>query len=104
MRCGRNLLTTMIFAAAIILIGTRDSMAQQHAPDPTMLLNLDLFAAQGNAANQPGTSDSMLSQIRALRAMGYLNGPSVTTSQPAALPAPPPAPAPLPESQTGIME
>ncbi len=103
MRCGRNLLTTMVFAAAIILIGTRDSMAQQHAPDPTMLLNLDLFASSGNSGAQPG-SDSMLSQIQALRAMGYLNGSGAAGPQPAGLPAPPPAPAPPSGIQGGIME
>jgi hypothetical protein len=103
MRCGRNLLKTMVFAAAIILIGSRDSMAQLHAPDPAMLLNLDLFASRGNSGDQPG-SDSMLSQIQALRAMGYLNGRGGAGSQPAALPAPPPAPAPVPETPNEIME
>lgn len=93
----------MVFAAAIILVGTRDSMAQQHAPDPTMLLNLDLFAARGGSQTQPGGGDSMLSQIRALRAMGYLNSSGATAPRPAVLPAPRPAP-PLPESQNEIME
>ena len=103
MRCGRNLLKTMVFAAAIFLAGTRDSMAQQHPPDPTMLLNLDLFAARGNSEVQPAGGDSMLSQIRALQAMGYLNGAGPAGSQPAGLPAPPTAP-PLPESQNEILE
>lgn len=73
---GRNLLTTMLLAATIILISSRVSEAQDQTPTPRMLLNLDLFAAQpgGRQRGQAtGDGDSMLEQLRALRAMGYLS-------------------------------
>ena len=79
------------------------SEAYDHAPDPTMLLNLDLFA--GGNQGPSGTNTSMLEQIQTLRAMGYLNGsdwpgpPPMYTNPP-----PPPAyiqpPPPPPPSDT----
>jgi len=75
MTSGRNLLTTILLAATILFIGSRAGEAQDNTPPLRMLLNLDLFAARGPA--QPGGSsdgnDSMLDQVRALRAMGYLS-------------------------------
>ena len=76
---GPSLITTMMFTAAIIIIGTRAVEAQEQTPNPRMLLNLDLFAAHsgGNkAVNNPApsaTDDSMLEQLQTLRAMGYLS-------------------------------
>ncbi len=75
---GRNLITTMSLAAAIVLLGARAPGAQEQPPDPRMLLNLDLFASPsgGNPAGPaaPGGAGSMLDQIRTLTAMGYLGG------------------------------
>ena len=73
---GRNLTTTMLLAASIILIGSRGSEAQDQTPSPRMLLNLDLFTAQtdgGQPSQNSGGGDSMLEQLRSLRAMGYLS-------------------------------
>jgi hypothetical protein len=93
---GPNLLTTMSLAAAIILLGTRVLGAQERAPDPRMLLDLDLFTppANGNPALGHGNGASMLDQIRALRAMGYLGGHGPSAPLPAnpAMAAPPPPP------------
>jgi hypothetical protein len=73
---GRNLITTMLLAATIIFISSRASDAQDQSPSPRMLLNLDLFTAPPGdkppgPPNAAGTST--LEQLRALRAMGYLN-------------------------------
>jgi hypothetical protein len=73
---GRNLITTILLAATILLISSRTSEAQDQTPSPRMLLNLDLFTAQPGG-QQPGQSTSgggsTLEQLRALRAMGYLS-------------------------------
>jgi hypothetical protein len=97
MLSSRNLLGTMFFAAAITLLGVRASWAQEGAPDPRMLLNLDLFASASNqTAPADGASYSMLDQIQTLRAMGYLNGRPMPAPQPAQM-APPPPPPPPPQ-------
>jgi hypothetical protein len=71
---GRNLITTMILAATIILFSSRASEAQDQTPTPQMLLNLDLFTPQAGSHQQgQRDDDSMLEQLRALRAMGYLS-------------------------------
>ena len=82
----------MVLTAAIFPFGARVSWAYDHAPDPTMLLNLDLFAA-GGSQGPGGTNTSMLEQIQTLRAMGYLNGSDEPPPQPVYNnpPAPPPA-------------
>lgn len=60
--------------AALLAFGPRSVQGQESPPDITMLLNLDLFASRDHATdtqdNQGG--DSMVEQIRALNAMGYL--------------------------------
>jgi hypothetical protein len=95
MTSGRNLLTTILLAATILFISSRACEAQDNTPPPRMLLNLDLFTSY--AANQPGTpsdgDDSMLDQVRALRAMGYLSpdGPLPEVEDRADQPPPPPA-------------
>jgi hypothetical protein len=84
MPSGRNLITTMSLAAAIIVLGVRASGAQERAPDPRMLLNLDLFTAPANGdSTGHGGGSSMLEQIRALRAMGYLSGHGAAAPLPA---------------------
>ena len=87
----------MVLAAAIVPFGVRESWAQSHAPDPRMLLDLDLFAPNPNAESGP-EQDSMLERIRTLRAMGYLNRDVSMPQQPAVIdqPAPPPQAAPPP--------
>jgi hypothetical protein len=78
---GCNLIATMLLAAAIILVGSGASEAQDETPTPQMLLNLDLFTPQSGNHPQGQAGDSMLQQLRALRAMGYLSqdGPSPDT-------------------------
>jgi hypothetical protein len=75
MTSGRNLLTTILLAATILFIGRSACCAQDDTPPPRMLLNLDLFTPHG--PSQPGApaddNDSMLEQVRTLRAMGYLS-------------------------------
>jgi len=80
METGRSWIMTILLAGAFILGGSSLSRAEEPTPDPMMLLNLDLFAAPaGNDRNRPAgqnaapDADSMLDQIRALRAMGYLS-------------------------------
>jgi hypothetical protein len=92
----------MLLAATIIVVSSRASDAQDKTPSPRMLLNLDLYAPQtGSEAPGPGTAgdDSMLQQLRALRAMGYLSpeGPlpdEDESDQPAS-----PSPQPVNKSQ-----
>ncbi len=73
---GRNLTTTILLAVTILLISSRASQAQDQTPPPRMLLNLDLFTAPPDG-KKPGPAaegnESTLQQLRALRAMGYLN-------------------------------
>ncbi len=89
MECSRNLFTVMVLAAAIFPYGVRVSWAQNHAPDPGMLRDLDLFATN-NSATGPG-QNSMVDQIRTLRAMGCLNRGVSLPRQPAVIkPLPPP--------------
>jgi hypothetical protein len=76
MTSGRKVIATMLLAATIILISSRASEAQDQTPSPRMLLNLDLFTAQADdhpKGQATGGGDSMLEQLRALRAMGYLS-------------------------------
>lgn len=90
---GRNLITTMSLAAAIVVFGARAPGAQEQPPDPRMLLNLDLFTpASGDsaAAAAQGGAGSMLDQIRTLAAMGYLNGHGQGGPWPVEAGAPPP--------------
>jgi hypothetical protein len=74
---GRNLATTILLAATLLLVGSRASEAQDDTPPPRMLLNLDLFTAPSAGSNPPGTNpdrgDSTIEQLRALSAMGYLS-------------------------------
>lgn len=71
-----KLITTMSLAAAMVVLGARAPGAQEQPPDPTMLLNLDLFASPSDSAGPAahGGAGSMLDQIRTLSAMGYLGG------------------------------
>jgi hypothetical protein len=103
--------------AAIVLIGTMvvcgetgRTSAQDAPPDLRMLMNMELFEPRHNdpkSAAAPAASpsdDSMLEQIRALDAMGYLgnhkgggSGPPVESTQASpqsAASAPPEAPQP----------
>ena len=75
---ARKLAMFTFAAATILLFGDGRSHAQSDTPDPSMLLNLDLFRkpeTRGTSwQGSDGDADSMVEQIRALRAMGYLNG------------------------------
>jgi hypothetical protein len=98
MRCGRKLLCATVMAAAIFPFGVRASSAQSHAPDPRMLLDLDLFAP-ANGEGGP-SQNSMLDQIRTLRAMGYLNNNVALPEQPAMINQPPPPSPPIAPEDT----
>jgi hypothetical protein len=89
---GRNLITMMSLAAAIVVLGARASGAQERAPDPRMLLDLDLFTPTPTNNLMPGHGGgSMLDQIRTLNAMGYLGGHGPVAPLPAnPVMAPPP--------------
>lgn len=89
MRCGRKLLGAMVLAAAIFPLGVRASWAHDGAPDPRMLLNLDLFS---RGADTDSGNGSMLEQIRTLQAMGYLGGANPPAPQPVYSSPPPPPP------------
>jgi hypothetical protein len=73
---GRNLITTILLTATILLISSRVSQAQDQTPPPRMLLNLDLFTAPPDS-KKPGQAadgnESTLQQLRTLRSMGYLS-------------------------------
>jgi hypothetical protein len=79
MRTGRSLAVIALAAAALVM-GSNKTGAQEQPPstppDLRMLLNLDLFRPQpadaGNGAPEQRSNASMLDQIRALKAMGYL--------------------------------
>lgn len=79
MRTGRSL-AVIALAAAALVVGSNKAGAQEQPsptpPDLRMLLNLDLFKPQpsdaGNGAPEQRSNASMLDQIRALKAMGYL--------------------------------
>ena len=87
MRRGRKLAMLALSATAMVLLGGARSYAQSDAPDPSMLLNLDLFTKSQSAmtpSQEDGGGESMWEQIRALRAMGYLD------AAPSQTPGPPP--------------
>jgi hypothetical protein len=118
MKRRRNAIAIMLIASMLVGCGTRQAAAQEAQeapPDLKMLMNLDLFeshqagatgtpAPDASAPAQPG-DDSMLDQIRALDAMGYLGkhpGQSGNGTPKAAESAPAPeaeAPAPAPAGQ-----
>jgi hypothetical protein len=70
---GRKL-TTIALVVSIVSLAAKSVRAQPgNQPEVRMLLNLDLFTPQTNAAAN-GDDDSTLHEIQALRAMGYLSG------------------------------
>ncbi len=81
MKLRPKVIAIMIITTTLIFVETRRASAQDAPPDLRMLMNLDLFASPSNdpkgasAMNvAPGSDESMLDQIRALSAMGYLGG------------------------------
>lgn len=88
--------------ASLLLVGKgHRTAAGEPAPDLRMLLNLDLYGAPPSGASSNGSTtgdaaapSSMLDQIRALSAMGYLG--KAKRGAPPAVPAsdenPPPSP------------
>jgi hypothetical protein len=82
---GRNLVAIGLLTGALILPGTRGVQAQESPPNLRMLLNLDLFKPppkDAPGAQGKGSNDSMLDQIRALNAMGYLGTAQSDSGQP----------------------
>jgi len=89
---GRNVITLMLLATALVFPAVGGAAAQEPPPNLRMLLNLDLFTSQPHESKgtpAPGNGDSMVDQIRALNAMGYLrsnqNNPDASSSQNAAV-------------------
>src|SRR5579863_5070052 len=77
MKLRRKAVAIMLLTVTLLIVETRDTAAQDAPPNLHMLMNLDLFASRssdnkGTAAAAPPANDSMLEQIRALNAMGYL--------------------------------
>lgn len=71
------MLASATLATVLILSAISRGFAQA-PPDPQMLLNLDLFAAPGGGSDTSEQSDgrpeSLVEQIRTLRALGFLGG------------------------------
>lgn len=88
MKSGPSLASTMLLA---LLISSAAPARAQNEPPPdlNMLLNLDLFKPNPNAAAQNGGDGSMLEQIQTLSTLGYL-GPNGSAPNSYAPPAPPP--------------
>ena len=82
MKLRLKVVAVMILTATLVFVETHDTAAQDDPPDFRMLMNLDLFAPRpGDVPAAPEikdapapADDSMLDQIRALSAMGYLGG------------------------------
>lgn len=78
MKLRRKMISIMLFASTLLSIEIWQTAAQDsqsNPPDLRMLMNLDLFESHPNQPNgglAPPQNDSMLDQIRALNAMGYL--------------------------------
>jgi hypothetical protein len=110
MKRRRKVIAIVLFATTVVCAGSRRAMAQDAPPDLRMLMNLDLFEShpgdvKGDQAAADGNDDSMLDQIRALNAMGYLghrpgvggNGAPEAASSTAALPSEANAPSSSPD-------
>jgi len=90
MRTGRRR-AVIALALAALMTGSAKAEAQERPPaappDLRMLLNLDLFRPHADDANAgrsgEASNGSMVDQIRALKAMGYLGG-NHNTAQPVA--------------------
>ena len=86
MKLRPKVVAIMILTTTLIFVETRRTSAQDAPPDLKMLMNLDLFAPSSSTSkgasdkgapginDAPQSDDSMLDQIRALNAMGYLGG------------------------------
>ena len=61
----------MLAASALMVAGV--AAAQESPPNLQMLLNLDLFEGDTGGGHGSGDHDSMVEQIRALDALGYLH-------------------------------
>jgi len=103
-----RLMLSLTAIAAIALGRAPQTAAQDEPPDLRMLLNLDLFGRSrepaAGANPQAAPAPSMLDQIRALRAMGYLGGANQTA---ATVTDPPPigsgtGPTPEPPEDQGV--
>lgn len=112
MRTGHSLAVIALVVAALVM-GSEETRAQEAPspapPDLRMLLNLDLFRPQssgaGNGAADQRSNGSMLDQIRALKAMGYLRSNPDDDDGPAPGASPagdtPPRPNPPPDDFGG---
>jgi hypothetical protein len=81
MKLRRKAIAIMLLTVTLLIAENLDTAAQDAPPDLHMLMNLDLFAShpsddKGPPAPAHPADDSMLEQIRALNAMGYLGGNS----------------------------
>jgi hypothetical protein len=97
MKLRLKVVAIMILTATLVLVENHDTAAQDDPPDFRMLMNLDLFASRSSdvkdapqikGAPPPAPDDSMLDQIRALSAMGYLGDNRHVSEEPAPSNAP----------------
>jgi hypothetical protein len=77
MKHRRKMAAIMLSATMLIVFEARQASEQDTPPDLRMLMNLDLFESRPSNIKSPpagaaALGDSMLDQIRALDAMGYL--------------------------------
>jgi len=91
MKSGPSLASAMLLVLLMSTIAAPARAQNDPPPDLHMLLNLDLFKPNPNAAaqNNAGSDGSMLEQIQTLNALGYL-GPNRSSRPNAYAPPPPP--------------
>lgn len=102
MKSGPSLASAM-FLALLISSAPAAQAQNDQPPDLNMLLNLDLFKPNPNAATQSGGDGSMLDQIQTLNALGYL-GPKGSPPPDSYAPPPPQNFEPPPASGDGETE
>jgi hypothetical protein len=103
-----------MIAAALALSKVGPASAQEQPPDPSMLLNLDLFKSRPQDADAPPSGprgESLFDQIRAMNSIGLLSGSGGAPAGYPPQPGPPkgdnlppinsPAPPNEPQSDTG---
>lgn len=103
MKSGPSLARAMLLALLISSTAAPARAQNEPPPDLNMLLNLDLFKPNPNAAAQDGGDGSMLEQIQTLSTLGYL-GPNGSSPNSYAPPPPPQNIEPSPPSGESEIE
>ena len=103
MKSGPSLARMMLLAVLISSVAAPARAQNEPPPDLNMLLNLDLFKPNPNAAAQNGGDGSMLEQIQTLSTLGYF-GPNRSAPDSYAPPPPPQNIEPSPPSGESEIE